>query len=77
MARKEGVVSRFFFNPVKNTAVFCLRGDERVYHVTTPPHYADYDDFVMTLPGDEVTVEIDDDDLLETWFNGSYLMHRD
>jgi hypothetical protein len=73
MTRIEGFITRFFFNPVTNTAMFRMRGEERVYHVTVPPHYADFDDFVMSRPGDEVSAEIDTNDQLESWFNDTYL----
>lgn len=77
MTRLEGVVGRFFFNPVTNTAMFRMRGEDCAHHVTVPAHMADFDDFVMTRPGDTVTVEIDSDDVLDTWFNETYLTKRD
>lgn len=77
MTRREGLVSRFFFNPVTNTAMFRMRGEDQAYHVTVNAHMADFDDFVMTRPGDKVAVEIDSDDVLDAWFNETFLTKSD
>jgi hypothetical protein len=69
VTRLNGVVSRFFYDTERSSAIFRMRGDGRTYSAKVPDSWRDYDDFVLTRPGDEVLVEMDVDDVLDTWYN--------
>lgn len=74
MQRIEGRLGRFFFNPVTDTAMFRLQGEEHVHYVRVPKHISDCNFFAMTQPGDMVMVTLEDDDLVEGWFNETYVI---
>jgi hypothetical protein len=74
MQRIEGQLSRFFFNPVTGSAMFRLRGSEHVHYVTVPKHISDCDFFAMTRPGDVVAITLEEEDVVEGWFNETYVM---
>lgn len=72
MNRIEGRLSRFFFNPVTDTAMFRLQGQEQVYYVSVPKHLSDCDFFAMSRPNDVVAITIEAGDVVEGWFNETY-----
>jgi len=74
MMRKEGIISRFFYNPITRLAMLRFRGSEQVYKLNVPAELQGLDDLLMTRPGDKVCADIDTNDRLDSWFNETYVI---